>query len=124
METEELLVGKLDAAKKEIEYYKTLAKKAGDARLRETEELSQLIGTIRKTEQKLKEARDELEKRVEERTEELSISNMQLQNEIAIRKEAEQRRLTEIEVIEIVNINKTIPLNRLLYEIEYEERVD
>ena len=41
-----------------------------------------------------------------------------------IRKEAEQRRLTEIEVIEIVNINKTIPLNRLLYEIEYEERVD
>ena len=30
--------------------------------------------------------------------------------------------MTELEVIEIININKLLPLNRLLYEIEYEER--
>lgn len=34
-----------------------------------------------------------------------------------IRKEAEQRRIMEVEVVEIVNIDKRIPLNRLLYEI-------
>jgi len=32
-----------------------------------------------------------------------------------IRKEAETKRISEIEVIEIVNINKRIPLNRLIY---------
>lgn len=39
-----------------------------------------------------------------------------------IRKEAEQKRITEVEVIQIVNINKKIPLNRLLYEIQFEDR--
>ena len=41
-----------------------------------------------------------------------------------IRKEAEQRRLTEVEVVEVVNINKRVPLSRLLYEIEHEQRQD
>jgi hypothetical protein len=39
-----------------------------------------------------------------------------------IRKEAEQRRLSEVEVVEVVNINKRLPLSRLLYEIEHEQR--
>ena len=34
-----------------------------------------------------------------------------------IRKIAETKRISEEEIIEIVNINKKIPLNRILYEI-------
>ena len=34
-----------------------------------------------------------------------------------LRKEAKVRRITEVEVIEVVNINKRLPLNRILYEI-------
>ena len=41
-----------------------------------------------------------------------------------IRKEALSKRVTENEVIEVVNINKKIPLNRLIYEIEFEVRDD
>ena len=39
-----------------------------------------------------------------------------------IKKEAVARRITELEVVEVVNINKKIPLNRLIYEIEFEVR--
>lgn len=39
-----------------------------------------------------------------------------------LRKEASMRRILEAEVIEVVNISKHLPLSRLLYEIEYEQR--
>lgn len=37
-----------------------------------------------------------------------------------VKREAELKRLMDVEVIEIVNINKTLPLNRIIYEIEHE----
>ena len=44
-------------ARKEIDYYKSLATETGNIRLRETEELSSLIGELRKTKQDLEQER-------------------------------------------------------------------
>ena len=38
-----------------------------------------------------------------------------------LRKEASVRRITQAEIIEVVNINKKLPLNRILYELEFEQ---
>ncbi len=73
---------------KEIDYYKRIAARAGQIRLRETEELSQLIAQLRQTQAALKKARDELELRVAERTAALSRTNAALKREIQERKRA------------------------------------
>jgi C4-dicarboxylate-specific signal transduction histidine kinase len=61
---------------------------AGKKRLRETEKLSSLINRLRETESALEKMRDELEKRVAERTAELVKTNELLKQEIAERKQA------------------------------------
>lgn len=82
------LLRQLDEARKEAAYYRNIAKMAGRVRLQETEKLSLLVGARRGAEQRLKVARDELEKRVDERTAELSRANTNLKAEIAERKRA------------------------------------
>ncbi|MBM3300498.1 MAG: PAS domain S-box protein, partial [Deltaproteobacteria bacterium] len=47
------LMAQLEEARKEIEYYRRLAREAGNIRLRETEELSNVIGDLRRTKQVL-----------------------------------------------------------------------
>ena len=49
------LAAQLEEARKEIDYYKRLTREAGNIRLRETEELSSLIGELRKTKGELSE---------------------------------------------------------------------
>lgn len=73
---------------KEIDYYKRIAARAGQIRLRETEELSQLIAQLRLTQEALRKTRDELELRVAERTAALSRTNAALTREIQERKRA------------------------------------
>lgn len=34
--------------------------------------------------------------------------------------ECEKKRVMDVEVVEVVNINKLVPLSRLIYEIEHE----
>ncbi len=51
------LAAQLEEARKEIAYYKRLALEAGNIRLRETEELSSLIGELRKTKDALEQER-------------------------------------------------------------------
>ncbi|MFH1112375.1 MAG: PAS domain S-box protein [Pseudomonadota bacterium] len=50
------LAVQLEQARKEIEYYKNVAREAGNLRLKETEELSSLIIELRKTETALRES--------------------------------------------------------------------
>jgi len=54
------LATQLEEARKEIDYYKSLAREAGNVRLRETEELSSLIGELRRTETALRESQERL----------------------------------------------------------------
>jgi len=79
----------LEKARKEIAYFKRLAKEAGDTRLRETEDLSKVIVERKRAEEALQKGREELEERVEERTSELSKANIFLKHEIAERKRTE-----------------------------------
>ncbi|MCP4605821.1 MAG: response regulator [Proteobacteria bacterium] len=87
------LLKKLEEAKKETDYYKNIAEISGNTRLRETEELSILIARQRKIESELEKVREELEKRVQERTVELLRANELLKQEISDRKKAEQERI-------------------------------
>lgn len=50
------LEAQLEQARKEIDYYKKIAREAGNIRLRETEELSSLISELRKTETALRQS--------------------------------------------------------------------
>jgi len=91
----------LQEVKKELTYSKRLAKEIGDRRLRETEELSNLIAEHKKTEKALQRAKDELE----ERTAELSKANLILEQEVSERrKTGEALRLSE-------NLNRTLVEN-------------
>jgi PAS domain S-box-containing protein len=86
----------LEESRKEIAYYKRLSEESGDIRLRETEELSRLISERKKVQEALQKARNELEKRVEERTAELFRANLVLKQEILERREIEKAlRLSE-----------------------------
>ncbi|MGD9245497.1 MAG: PAS domain-containing protein, partial [Desulfobacterales bacterium] len=49
---------KLEEAKKEIEYYKRIAKQAGDLYLRETEALSKLLRWQKQAEEELRESKE------------------------------------------------------------------
>ena len=80
----------LEESRKEIAYYKRLSEESGDIRLRETEELSRLISERKKAQEALQKARNELEKRVEERTAELFRANLVLKQEILERREIEK----------------------------------
>jgi PAS domain S-box-containing protein len=71
----------------EIAYYKRLAEESSNIRLRETEELSAIITELKNTQSALQRARDELERRVEERTSDLISANLVLKQEISERKE-------------------------------------
>ncbi len=90
------LLRQLDESRKESDYYRRIAQIAGRARLQETEELSLLVRAKCEAEQRLEKARDDLEKRVNERTAELSRANADLIAEIAERKRA-ARKLAESE---------------------------
>ena len=55
-----------------------------------TEDLKKYVEELKRAEQELRKAHDELEHRVEERTAELSKANIILQEEITVRKQAEE----------------------------------
>jgi PAS domain S-box-containing protein len=84
------LEAQLEEAKKEIAYYRRLSEEGGDLRLREAEELSGLIAGLKKAEKELENARDELERRVEERTYELRRANSVLRQEMLERRRVEE----------------------------------
>ena len=75
--------------RKELAYYKKLAQDVGSRRLREGEQLSALIAQLKQTEKELAEIKEQLEKRVIERTSELVQANRQLEREIAERRRIE-----------------------------------
>lgn len=80
----------LDETRREIQYYKNIASVAGHKRLKEVEELSNLIFLRKQAEKALEKARDELEDKVKERTRELVSINNQLRKEIEERKKVEK----------------------------------
>lgn len=95
MQTEKELdmQGKLLQAQREAAYYQKLARDCGDRRLKESEDLSNLIAKLRATEKELVRARDMLELRVQERTAELEHTNMRLTEEMYERQQiAEELR--------------------------------
>lgn len=97
-ETRAALTRQLEEARREAAYYRRLAEEGGNRRLRESEELSDLIARLRLVEQDLEKARSELEQRVQERTVELRATNNRLLREIAERGKIEQelRRTNEL----------------------------
>jgi PAS domain S-box-containing protein len=78
----------------EIAYYKRVASECGISRLRETETLSRLIDQRRQAEVALQKVRDELERRVIDRTAALFMANASLKREI------KKNERTTIELIE------------------------
>ncbi len=59
------MVSELEAARKEAEYYKKIAKKTGDLFLKETQELSQLVKSIRQVKKDLRKNEERLRNIVE-----------------------------------------------------------
>ncbi len=81
---------RLDETRREMRYYKNIASVAGHKRLKEVEELSNLILLRKQAEKALEKVRDELEDKVKERTRELVSINKQLKKEIEERKKVEK----------------------------------
>jgi signal transduction histidine kinase len=79
----------LEDARREAAYYRRLAEEAGSRRLREAEALSRLLDRAQQAERELQAARDELERRVEGRTAELTVANAHLKRVVAERERAE-----------------------------------
>ena len=88
--TKSELEKQLEEAEKEITHYKRISKEGGDIRLREAEALSKLVAELKRAEKALQTVKDELEKRVEERTAQLLGANLILKQEISERKRAEE----------------------------------
>lgn len=84
------LTRQLEEARREAAYYQRLSREGGERRLREAEQLSDLIVQLRQAEKELEKARSELERRVEERTAKLAMTNKRLMKEIAERRRIEQ----------------------------------
>ncbi|MGH9903600.1 MAG: histidine kinase dimerization/phospho-acceptor domain-containing protein, partial [Pyrinomonadaceae bacterium] len=86
--------------------YETYLKsvEASDAQARQAEqhvaELSRYVSELRQAEEALLEARNELERRVEERTNQLSVANHVLRAEVAERKRAEEKLLRYTQEVE------------------------
>jgi len=80
----------LDEAGREIAYFKKLAQESSNIRLREAEELSNVITELKDMKNALQKARDELERRVGERTAELVKVNIALEHEVLERKKTEK----------------------------------
>lgn len=80
----------LEESREEVGYYQKIAEDSGRRRLREINHLSELISERNKAEKTLQETYDELERRVDERTRELSLTNEKLRREIEERMQAEQ----------------------------------
>nr|WP_320194113.1 EAL domain-containing protein [uncultured Desulfobacter sp.] len=81
---------RLDETIREMQYYKNIASVAGHKRLKEVEELSNLIFLRKQAEKALEKTRDELEDKVKERTRELVSINKRLRKEIEERKKVEE----------------------------------
>ena len=79
----------LEAARREAEYYRRIAEEAGSRRLREAEALSQLLERAQQAERELERSRDDLERRVMERTAEIVAANEYLSRVVAERERAE-----------------------------------
>jgi signal transduction histidine kinase len=79
----------LQRARREVEYYRHIAEEAGTRRLREAEALSRLLERAEQAERELEQAGRELERRVAERTAELSAANDRLSRTAAEREQAE-----------------------------------
>lgn len=97
----------------EVEYYKKIAKQSGIRRLRETNELTNIIIKLKDTETKLSDAHLKLEKRVEERTKELQEANINLQKEIQEREYAEKQIIKMNEMLEDRVTERTVELERM-----------
>ena len=80
----------LAEANRELAYYRRIARENSDARLREAEEQSRLITELKNTEKALEKAKDELEKRVQERTAALVSANHELNQEVLRRVKIEE----------------------------------
>ncbi len=99
----------LKETRKELRYYKNIAAVTGRTRLKEIEQFSNLIQLRNKAEKALEKARDELEFKVKQRTQELVDINEQLKKEIEERKKAEGSLTTQTHLLR--NILSNIPLS-------------
>jgi two-component system cell cycle sensor histidine kinase/response regulator CckA len=89
-ETRDKLQAQLEKARDDVSRYQRLLKEAEDLRLRETAEFAEVIARLKETDSALEKTRDELERRVEERTTELSKANLTLQREISEHQQTEE----------------------------------
>lgn len=103
------LESRLEETRQELHYYKHIATVTGRKRLKEIEQFSNLIQLRKQAESALGKARDELEFKVKQRTQELVLINDQLKNEIGERKKAEYSLKTQTNLLQ--NILSNIPLS-------------
>lgn len=114
------LTEQLQQARREADYYRRLSKECGERRLKEAEDLSNLIAQLRQTEKELAQARDELEQRVQERTTELRETNERLTREMNERLKIEEalRQVNE----KLISSNEALEQERRHLEEKVQER--
>ena len=83
------LIRQLEEARGELAHYRRLSEESGSRRLRESEELSCLVADLRRSRLELQKARDDLEKRVQDRTAALTDANQRLEQEMIERHKIE-----------------------------------